>query len=46
MNVYGATEITSPATIMPADQTAARRLSVGRPAPGVEISVIAIQPSN
>lgn len=40
MNVYGATEITSPATIMPADQTAARRLSVGRPAPGVEISVM------
>ena len=40
MNVYGATELTSPATIMPADQTAARRLSVGLPAPGVEICVM------
>ncbi|MCR9125102.1 MAG: AMP-binding protein [Rhodobacteraceae bacterium] len=37
MNAYGATETTSPATIMPADQTAARRLSVGRPVPGAEI---------
>jgi len=40
MNVYGATEVSSPATIMPADQTAARRLSVGRPAPGAEICVM------
>ena len=40
MNVYGATEVTSPATIMPADQTAARRLSVGLPAPGVEIVIM------
>jgi acyl-CoA synthetase (AMP-forming)/AMP-acid ligase II len=40
MNVYGATEVTSPATMMPADQTAARRLSVGLPAPGVEIVIM------
>lgn len=40
MNAYGATETTSPATIMPADQTAARRLSVGRPMPGAEICVM------
>ena len=37
MNAYGATETTSPATIMPAEHTAAHRLSVGRPVPGVEI---------
>lgn len=40
MNAYGATETTSPTTIMPADQTAARRLSVGRPVPGAEICVM------
>ncbi len=40
MNAYGATETTSPATIMPADQTAARRLSVGQPMPGAEICVM------
>jgi len=40
MNAYGATETTSPATVMPADQTAARRLSVGRPVPGAEICVM------
>jgi len=40
MNAYGATETTSPATIMPANQTAARRLSVGRPVPGAEICVM------
>lgn len=40
MNAYGATETTSPATIMPADQTAARRLSVGRSVPGAEICVM------
>jgi long-chain acyl-CoA synthetase len=40
MNVYGATEVTSPATFMPTDQIAARRLSVGRPAPGAEIVVM------
>lgn len=40
MNAYGATETTSPATIMPADQTAQRRLSVGRPVPGAEICVM------
>ena len=40
MNAYGATETTSPATIMPPDQTAARRLSVGRAVPGAEICVM------
>ncbi len=40
MNAYGATETTSPATIMPADQTAQRRLSVGRPVPGAEICIM------
>lgn len=40
MNAYGATETTSPATVMPADQTAARRLSVGQPVPGAEICVM------
>lgn len=40
MNAYGATEVTSPATVMPADQTAARRLSVGLPVPGAEICVM------
>ncbi len=40
MNVYGATELTSPATMMPADQTASRRLSVGLPAPGAEIVIM------
>lgn len=40
MNAYGATEVTSPATVMPADQTASRRLSVGLPVPGAEICVM------
>ncbi|KKM89603.1 hypothetical protein LCGC14_1247040 [marine sediment metagenome] len=40
MNAYGATETTSPATVMPADQTAQRRLSVGRPVPGAEICIM------
>ena len=40
MNIYGATETTSPATMMPSDGIAARRLSVGLPAPGVEICVM------
>ncbi|MBD3677101.1 MAG: AMP-binding protein [Rhodobacteraceae bacterium] len=40
MNAYGATEVTSPATVMPAEQTAKRRLSVGRPVPGAEICVM------
>lgn len=40
MNVYGATEVSSPATFMPTDQIAARRLSVGQPAPGAEIRVM------
>jgi acyl-CoA synthetase (AMP-forming)/AMP-acid ligase II len=40
MNAYGATETTSPATVMPADQTAARRLSVGLPVSGAEICIM------
>lgn len=40
MNVYGATEVSSPATFMPTDQIAARRLSVGQPAPGAEIHIM------
>jgi len=40
MNAYGATETTSPATTMPPQETAARRLSVGRPVPGAEIAVM------
>ena len=40
MNAYGATETTSPTTIMPSDQTAIRRLSVGLPVPGAEIRVM------
>lgn len=39
MNAYGATETTSPATIMPAEEQAARRDSVGLPVPGAEIQV-------
>lgn len=40
MNAYGATETTSPATIMPAEEQAARRDSVGLPVPGAEIRVV------
>jgi acyl-CoA synthetase (AMP-forming)/AMP-acid ligase II len=40
MNAYGATETTSPATLMPPAETAARRLSVGLPVAGVEIAVM------
>ncbi|MBR9652678.1 class I adenylate-forming enzyme family protein [Thalassovita aquimarina] len=40
MNVYGATELTSPATAMPVAETARRRLSVGLPVPGAEICVM------
>jgi long-chain acyl-CoA synthetase len=40
MNAYGATETTSPATIMPAEETARRRDSVGLPVPGAEIKVV------
>jgi acyl-CoA synthetase (AMP-forming)/AMP-acid ligase II len=40
MNAYGATETTSPATIMPAEETAGRRDSVGLPVPGAEIKVV------
>ena len=40
MNVYGATELSSPATAMPAAETANRRLSVGLPVPGAEICIM------
>jgi acyl-CoA synthetase (AMP-forming)/AMP-acid ligase II len=40
MNAYGATETTSPATLMPAEDTAARRDSVGLAVPGAEIKVV------
>src|SRR4051812_9087715 len=40
MNAYGATETTSPATIMPPEETARRRDSVGLPVPGAEIRVV------
>jgi acyl-CoA synthetase (AMP-forming)/AMP-acid ligase II len=40
MNAYGATETTSPATIMPAEAQAARLDSVGLPVPGAEIKVV------
>lgn len=40
MNCYGATETTSPVTMMPPAETAARRLSVGRPSAGAEIAVM------
>ncbi|HET7409136.1 MAG TPA: class I adenylate-forming enzyme family protein [Paracoccaceae bacterium] len=40
MNCYGATETTSPVTMMPPAETAARRLSVGPPSPGAEIAVM------
>jgi acyl-CoA synthetase (AMP-forming)/AMP-acid ligase II len=40
MNAYGATETTSPATAMPPEHTAARRLSVGLPVAGAEIAVM------
>lgn len=40
MNVYGATELTSPATAMPVEETANRRLSVGLPVPGADVCVM------
>src|SRR3954471_6457109 len=40
MKAYGATGNTSPATIMPAEETARRRDSVGLPVPGAEIKVV------
>jgi long-chain acyl-CoA synthetase len=40
MNAYGATETTSPATLMPPAKTARRRDSVGLAAPGAEIKVV------
>jgi acyl-CoA synthetase (AMP-forming)/AMP-acid ligase II len=40
MNAYGATETTSPATLMPPEEQAARLDSVGLPVPGCEIKVV------
>ena len=40
MNCYGATETTSPSTIMPGELTAAHIDSVGLPCPGAEIIVL------
>lgn len=40
VNCYGATETSSPITVMRAEETSARRLSVGLPAPGAEIVVM------
>jgi len=40
MNAYGATETTSPATLMPGDLTASHSDSVGLPCPGTRIVVM------
>jgi acyl-CoA synthetase (AMP-forming)/AMP-acid ligase II len=40
VNCYGATETTSPVTMMPPSETAARRLSVGLPCFGAEVAVM------
>jgi acyl-CoA synthetase (AMP-forming)/AMP-acid ligase II len=40
MNAYGATETTSPATLMPPEETARRRDSVGLAVPGAEIKTV------
>ncbi|MGM0585353.1 MAG: class I adenylate-forming enzyme family protein [Pseudomonadota bacterium] len=40
MNCYGATETTSPVTMMPPERTADRRLSVGLPSLGAEVAVM------
>jgi acyl-CoA synthetase (AMP-forming)/AMP-acid ligase II len=40
MNAYGATETTSPATIMPPEEAVRRRDSVGLAVPGAEIRVV------
>jgi acyl-CoA synthetase (AMP-forming)/AMP-acid ligase II len=40
MNCYGATETTSPSTIMPGELTAAHLDSVGLPCPGAQIVVV------
>jgi acyl-CoA synthetase (AMP-forming)/AMP-acid ligase II len=40
MNAYGATETTSPATLMPSEETARRRDSVGLAVPCAEIKVV------
>lgn len=41
INCYGATETTSPVVMMPPEETAARRLSVGRPSLGADVRVMA-----
>ena len=43
VNCYGATETTSPVVMMPAEHTAARRLSVGRASPGAVVRVMDAQ---
>jgi long-chain acyl-CoA synthetase len=40
MNTYGATETTSPAVMMPPEEQAGRRDSIGLPVPGAEIKVV------
>lgn len=40
VNCYGATETSSPVTMMPPAETARRRLSVGLPVPGAEVAVM------
>jgi long-chain acyl-CoA synthetase len=40
MNAYGATETTSPTTLMPPEDTAAHRESVGLAVPGAEIRIV------
>jgi long-chain acyl-CoA synthetase len=40
MNAYGATETSSPSTIMPASETMSRLASVGLPAPNCEILIV------
>jgi long-chain acyl-CoA synthetase len=40
INVYGATETTSPATLLPAEYATTRPTSVGRAVPGCEIAIM------
>jgi O-succinylbenzoic acid--CoA ligase len=40
MNAYGATETTSPTTLMPPGETAAHADSVGRPVPCAEVKIV------
>ncbi|HUL64402.1 MAG TPA: class I adenylate-forming enzyme family protein [Burkholderiaceae bacterium] len=40
MNAYGATETTSPTTIMPPGETAQRSASVGQPVPCAELKIV------